>query len=47
MKASLVVSVCALVLAGCAGVSLRSPTAVAKLAPTRDSQVSGTVAFTQ
>ncbi len=47
MKASLVVCACALVLAGCAGVNLRSATAVAKLAPTRDSQVSGTVAFTQ
>ncbi len=49
MKASLVVSVsaCAFLLAGCSGVTLRSPTAVAKLAPTRDSQVSGTVTFTQ
>jgi Cu-Zn family superoxide dismutase len=34
-------------LASCANMSLRSPTAVANLAPTKGNQVSGTVNFTQ
>lgn len=38
---------CVLLLAGCAGVSLRSPTATAELAPTKDSQVRGQVSFRQ
>jgi len=47
MKSGLVVIAGALVLAGCSSVTLRSPTAIAKLVPTRDSQVQGTVTFTQ
>jgi Cu-Zn family superoxide dismutase len=47
MKIRFVICACALALAGCNSVNLRSPTATAKLAPTSDSAVSGTVSFAQ
>jgi Cu-Zn family superoxide dismutase len=52
MNRTIVVAATALVavsapLAGCSSMSLRSPTATAALAPTKGSQVSGTVSFTQ
>ncbi|MCW5622756.1 MAG: superoxide dismutase family protein [Burkholderiales bacterium] len=47
MRTICVVYACVAVLAGCSNVNLRSPTAMAKLAPTKGSQVSGTVAFAQ
>ncbi len=47
MKIQVVVLAGALAVAGCTGVNLRSPTATAKLAPTKDNHVSGTVSFRQ
>jgi Cu-Zn family superoxide dismutase len=47
MNRSIVVLAAAAMAAGCGNMSLRSPTAVATLAPTKGSQVSGTVNFTQ
>ncbi|MCC7546568.1 MAG: superoxide dismutase family protein [Burkholderiales bacterium] len=47
MRNSLAVFACAITLVGCTGVNLRSPTANAKLVPTKGSHVSGTVTFTQ
>jgi Cu-Zn family superoxide dismutase len=47
MKTRFVICACALALAGCNSVNLRSPTATATLAPTKDSAVSGKVSFAQ
>jgi Cu-Zn family superoxide dismutase len=47
MYKTCVVLIASACLAGCKGVSLRSPTAYSNLAPTKGSSVSGTVNFTQ
>jgi Cu-Zn family superoxide dismutase len=47
MTRTIVLLAAGTLLAACTGMSLRSPTATATLAPTKGSQVSGTVSFTQ
>jgi Cu-Zn family superoxide dismutase len=47
MKRSILFLACAVVAAGCSSMSVRSPTAVATLEPTKGSQVHGTVRFIQ
>jgi Cu-Zn family superoxide dismutase len=47
MNRSIILLAAAVVTAGCSGMTLRSPTAVATLVPTKGSQVGGTVNFTQ
>jgi len=47
MTRTIVSLAAATLLGACSGMSLRSPTATATLAPTKGSQVSGTVSFTQ
>lgn len=46
-RQTLIALALALAAAGCANMTLRSPTAVANLGPTKDSSVTGTVHFTQ
>ena len=47
MRTVLVVLACCLLLASCANMSLRSPTATASLAPTKGNQAAGNVTFIQ